>query len=249
MNASVAEIWRHPIKSHGRESVEHVALSVGKSMPWDRAWAVAHELSTFDENKWAPCSQFSRAARAASLQAISANFDDQSMQITLTHPDRPAITFCPDDNPDAFIEWVTGLVPADQHRPVRMVRARAQAMTDTSFPSISLVNIASNGEVENKLGISLSMNRWRGNICMQGLAPWQEFDWLDKEIRIGSCSLLVCEKIIRCKATTVDPATGVADADTLGGLQSGWGHKNFGVYARVIKSGEIHKGDKIRVSK
>ena len=33
---------------------------------------------------------------------------------------------------------------------------------------------------------------------------------------------------------TVDPATGVSDADTLGGLEAGWGHQDFGVYAEVI---------------
>lgn len=43
MTATVTEIWRHPIKSHGREPLESVTLEAGKALPLDRLWAVAHE--------------------------------------------------------------------------------------------------------------------------------------------------------------------------------------------------------------
>ncbi len=42
----VTDIFRHPLKSHGREALQLVALSRGETMPWDRCWAVAHEAST-----------------------------------------------------------------------------------------------------------------------------------------------------------------------------------------------------------
>ena len=33
--ARVAEIWRHPVKAHGRERIDQVTLEAGKAMPWD----------------------------------------------------------------------------------------------------------------------------------------------------------------------------------------------------------------------
>jgi uncharacterized protein YcbX len=40
MTARLAQIWRHPIKGHGRETLERVTLSAGSTLPFDRAWAV-----------------------------------------------------------------------------------------------------------------------------------------------------------------------------------------------------------------
>ena len=39
---NVAALWRHPIKSHGREALQTVALTAGQTMPFDRTWAVMH---------------------------------------------------------------------------------------------------------------------------------------------------------------------------------------------------------------
>lgn len=41
----VTALNRHPLKAHGRETVERVTLRAGQSMPYDRLWAVAHDAS------------------------------------------------------------------------------------------------------------------------------------------------------------------------------------------------------------
>jgi uncharacterized protein YcbX len=88
----------------------------------------------------------------------------------------------------------------------------------------------------------LSIHRWRGNIWLDGLGPWQEFEWLGRDIRIGSALLRVRERTDRCPATTANPDTGQRDADTLGALRH-WGHMDFSVRAEVIEDGEIAIGD------
>lgn len=75
--AKITEIWRHPIKSHGRESVSAAALSVGKTLPWDRQWAVVHDASDVDGSTWAPCQNFSRSSKAPALMAITCELDEQ----------------------------------------------------------------------------------------------------------------------------------------------------------------------------
>lgn len=44
MTAAVTEIWRHPIKSHDRESLPSVTLEAGQAMPLDRLRAVAEVI-------------------------------------------------------------------------------------------------------------------------------------------------------------------------------------------------------------
>jgi uncharacterized protein YcbX len=89
------------------------------------------------------------------------------------------------------------------------------------------------------------MERFRGNLWLDGFEPWQEFDLVGRDLRIGGAILRVRERITRCKATTVDPSTGVSDADTLGALQAGWGHQDFGVYAEVVTGGAVAVGDPV----
>lgn len=239
----LADIWRHPIKAHGREPVTRCTLRAGEALPWDRHWAVAHEAARLEGSDWVPCANFTRGVKAPQLMAITASLDPQAEAVTLRHPDRPEITFRPDEEADAFLDWVAPLVPEGRAKPVAIVRAGARGMTDSPFPSVSLNNPASLEALSRKAGRDLSPDRFRGNLWMDGLAPWEEFDLAGARLRIGEAVLEVRERITRCLATATDPVTGERDADTLGALEDGWGHKDFGVYAEVIEAGEIAVGD------
>lgn len=246
MTARVTQIWRHPIKSHGRESLDRVALSAGQTLPWDRVWAVALENSRADGSEWVSCGNFSRVSKAPALMAITARLDPDSETIVLSHPDRADLTIHPDRDGAALLEWVAGLVPENRAQPARVIRARSQAMTDSDFPSVTLCNMSSHRAVEQKIGRPLSVLRWRGNIWMDGLAPWEEFDWMEREVQIGSTIFKVRERTDRCAATTVNPDTGAKDADTLGVLDT-WGHRDFSVRAEVVRSGEVAIGDGVHL--
>ncbi|WP_170378438.1 MOSC domain-containing protein [Ruegeria atlantica] len=244
MTAKVTQLWRHPIKSHGREAVETVNVTPGQTMPGDRVWAVAHEASKADSSKWVPCANFSRGAKAPQLMAISTQSNGDTL--TLSHPDRPDLTFAPDSEQQAFLDWVRPLMPANRAASARIIRVPGRGMTDSDFPSISLCNLASHRAVGQKLGQDLSVRRWRGNIWFDGLPLWEEFDWLGREVQIGEAVLRVRERITRCLATTANPDTGVRDTDTLGALET-WGHQDFGVYAEVLEGGAISVGDKVEL--
>lgn len=247
MSARVAALWRHPIKSHGREALERVSLVLGQTMPWDRRWAVAHEAAKADGSAWAECVNFSRGAKAPSLMAINASSDEATGTVTLTHPDLGTLVFNPDEDTAAFLNWVHPIMPENRAQSAAIVRVDGRGMTDTDFPSISLLNMASNDALSTEIGQQLSMDRWRGNIFMDGLGPWEEKKWIGKTLRIGTVEFSVREEITRCLATTANPKTGVRDAETLKTLNSVFGHQEFGVYAVVTRSGDIAVGDTIEV--
>lgn len=251
MTGTVAEIWRHPIKSHGREALAQVTLSEGHCIPWDRRWAVAHEISKFDAAApgWTPCGQFMRGAKAPQLQAITACSDQASQTITLHHPELGELRINPDhpaDN-DAFIKWVAPICPSDRAGPARLVSAPQIGMTDTNYASISLISLASHADVGTQLGQDISPLRWRGNLLLDGLDAWAEMQWVGRHLRIGDAELEITEPITRCMATTANTRTGERDADTLAALRQGWGHQHMGVYAKVNKSGDLRQGDKIEL--
>lgn len=137
-------------------------------------------------------------------------------------------------------------MPANRVASARIIKVPGRGMTDSDFPSISLCNMASHRAVGQKLGQDLSIHRWRGNIWIDGMPLWEEFEWLGREVQIGEAVFRVRERITRCLATTANPETGIRDADTLGALKT-WGHKDFGVYAEVLKGGAISVGDKVEL--
>ena len=216
-------------------------------MPWDRRWAVAHEASKADGSEWVPCANFSRGSKAPNLMAIDAAVDETTGVLTLTHPDQKDISFDPDGDISSFLEWVAPLMPQERAQSAKILRVKDRGMTDTPYPSISINSHASLNDLEAKIGQPMDARRWRGNLWVEGFSPWEELEWIGKRVQIGDVVFDVLDPVIRCLATTANPDTGERDADTLGALQSNWGHKNFGVYAKVIQSGQIKLGDKVQV--
>lgn len=247
MTPSVSDIWRHPIKAHGREALSRVTLSPDEALPYDRTWAVAHDNARLEGEGWALCANFTRGAKVPALMAMTAVFDETTETITLDHPELGSCTFRPDADAAAFLAWVAPIMPADRPAPARIVRIGARGMTDTPYPSVSILNHASRRAFGQKAGRDLSMHRFRGNIWLDGLAPWEEFDWIGRSVRIGGAVLRIEEATGRCLATAADPETGRRDTDTLGVLEAGWGHTEFGIYGVVVEGGEVRTGDPVEV--
>ncbi len=247
----VAALWRHPIKSHGREALDQVTLIEGQTMPWDRAWAVMHARSKFDAKApgWVSCRNFMIGVSTPGLAGIWARFDEATGILHLRHDALGDIGFDPDNADDAarFIAWVSPVCPAESFQPTGLAKAPERGMTDSDYPSVSIMTQSSHNAVSQKLGRPLEIERWRGNIWLEGAGPWEEFEWLGKDIQIGEAVLHVVEPIERCKHTMANPRTGKRDADTLAALRDGWNHQNFGVYAKVIKGGKVALNDTAKV--
>jgi len=248
---NVAALWRHPIKSHGRESLEQVVLTPGLTMPFDRAWAVTHDRSKFDAEApdWVSCRNFMIGASTPNLAGIWARLDDAHGMMHLRHEAIGELSFDPNNTEDIarFLAWVGPLCPKNTQRPNGLVQAPNRGMTDTDYPSISIMTYASHRAVADKMGQPLELERWRGNIWLDGTQAWEELDWVGKDIQIGDAILNVIEPIERCKHTMANPRTGDRDADTLAALRDGWNHQDFGIYAKVIKGGKIAVNDTAKV--
>ena len=182
--ATVAQIWRYPIKSHGREALQSVPLSAGKTLPWDRHWAVAHENSTADGSVWVPCQNFSRGAKAPLLMAITSHWDAHMRQMHIRHPNLPDLQFNPDDAGDQkrFLKWSAPLMPENRAKSARLIRAAECGLTDTDYPSISIGNLSSHRTVSQKLG--------RDCLCCAGVQIFGWMVWPLGKNLIGSAALL-----------------------------------------------------------
>lgn len=263
MTLSLAHIFRHPIKGIGYEEIATARLEQGACLPWDRHWAVAHDAARLDPDTaaqgpgaapilWTRCLNFLRGAGAPSLMAVRAELQEGGQEggeaVTLHHPDREPLTLKPDiaEAYTALAAWLAPLLPEDRRQPAKLVKA-ARGMTDSAISGLSLLSLSSLSDLSQRLGQPLHLARFRGNLWLDGLPAWQEFDLIGRHMRIGQTILQVEEPITRCKATTANPETGRIDADTLGQLKRDFGHQDFGVQTSVIESGAIARGDRVEL--
>lgn len=245
--ATLTALWRHPIKSHGREGLTSVRMTAGRALPWDRRWAVRHEMTRTDGTEWAKSANWMLVSKVIKLMAMTAQSDEDAGTVTLRHPDLPDLTIDPDRDSDAFLAWIKPLMPENRAQSTGIIRVPDVAMTDTDYQSVSLLNLSSSADLGARMGQDLSPNRWRCNLHVEGLAPWEEMGWNGKTLRIGEAELEVREPIERCRSTTADPETGEFAGDTLKALNTNYGHQDCGIYTVVTKSGTIRVGDPVEV--
>jgi uncharacterized protein YcbX len=119
--------------------------------------------------------------------------------------------------------------------------------TDSRRGFVSLINLASVRDLEMRLGLPVDPLRFRGNVLIDALPPWSEFDLVDRVLALSSgLRLRVTKRIERCAATNVDPATGLRDLQIPKALMQFYGHVDCGIYAEVLSSGALAAGDLLR---
>lgn len=251
MTARLAHIVRHPIKSVGYEAIGAADLTAGQPLPFDRVWAIAHEAAVFADapTEWVHKRNFVRGVAAPALMAVRAETDAATGRVTLRHPRAEAAVFDLAEAADrtGLIDWLRPFWPANRPAPRGVVQLPGAALADTPEPFVAILGLGSLAALSDRAGRPMSMHRFRGNLWVDGWAPFAEFDLVGRRIRVGGALVEVAERITRCRATCANPETGVEDVETLDLLEAGWGHQDFGVYGRVVEGGAIRAGDPVEV--
>ena len=112
---------------------------------------------------------------------------------------------------------------------------------------VSLINLASLADYEARQGASRHRLRFRANVYFSGAPAWQEHEWIDRELLVGTVRLRVFKRTVRCPATEVNPLTAVRDANPVRELHAHYGHSDLGVHAEVIEGGRMALGDALEV--
>ena len=149
-------------------------------MPGDRVWALAHDKTRIPNSKkeWIPCSSFLRGSIAPSFMAVTSSYNDSNGTITLMHPNLKKLTFNPNKQEELnlFLKWIKPLCPSQGPSPNELYKVGDRGLTDTEYPSVSLLSIESLKELSSKIGSKLDTKRFRGNLWLSGGKPFEEFD-------------------------------------------------------------------------
>ncbi|SLN09913.1 MOSC domain-containing protein [Oceanibacterium hippocampi] len=246
----IEDLYRYPVKGLSAEALEQVSVAPGDGIPGDRRYAIAHGTTEFDPEAPEPLpkTRFLMLMRNERLAALKTRLDPESGELVIERDGRPVsrgVLSTPLGR--SLVEQFFAAYLGEEARGApKIVSAEGHRFDDMGEPVVSLINLRTVGDIQRVAKTTVDPLRFRGNIHFSGEAPWCEFDWIDREVRIGDATLRIFARITRCAATEVNPTTAARDLQLLRALRGGYGHVDCGVYAHVIAAGRISRGDTIQ---
>ena len=245
--ATVTDIFRYPVKGLSAEPLPYVALTPGRTIPFDRAWAIENGPSGFDTDapKHLPKICFLMLMRNERLARLATSFDEAARTLTIRQNGSVKLE-APLDTEDgrrAIEDFFRVFATDDLRGPPKVLESPGHSFSDTAANVLSLINLATVRAVGEAVGAEVHPLRFRGNLYVEGLPAWSEFDWVGKRLKIGEIEFTATKRIDRCAATNVNPVTATRDMAIPKTLLQAFGHADCGVYLRVETGGTLSVGD------
>lgn len=251
MAIDLQRICRYPVKGLSPESLDSVTLAPGEGLPDDRRFALAHGANRYESRTgWLPKRHFLNLMINERLATLETRYESDSGILTIRRKGRQVArgNITQQIGRDLIDQFFAAFMRDESVRSPRLVESPGVMFSDVNEKFVSIISLNSVRDLERVTRRPVDPLRFRGNLMIAGGRPWEELDWVGKELRIGAVTLSVAEPIGRCAATNVDPASGERDMNIPKTLVSGFGHHHCGVYARVTSGGSVAPGDPVTVS-
>ncbi len=207
----LASIRRYPVKGFGAQELSETDLQPGQGIPFDRCLAITNgERAIARGEEWTPCQAFVRLTKNPDLPGYGLAFDEAANTATLLGPDGRAVALH-DEGTGGTEKALAGWFAPGPFGPPRAVarsRSGGAGYWDHEDAALSIINLATVATLERSAGRPINPMRFRANLYVAGLPPFQELAFIGRLVRVGEVVLEVLRPTDRCRATSVDPATG-----------------------------------------
>ena len=246
---SISAIYRYPVKGLSPERLEKAELEPGGTMPWDRAFAIENGTADFDpaNPRHFPKIKFLMLMRDERMATLRSRFEDEGAVLHIEQDGREVLRapLLTEEGRAEAERFFADYMKEDLRGAPRIVHAPGFTHSDAPAPLISIINLASVRALEAEIGRPVDPLRFRGNVYVEGLEPWEDHDWVERDITLGGVGLNVVARTVRCAATNVDPQTAERDMQIPATLLRHFGHSDLGIYAHVKTPGALAPGDSV----
>tara|TARA_A100001011_G_C14006195_1_gene713530 strand:- start:17 stop:778 length:762 start_codon:yes stop_codon:yes gene_type:complete len=246
----IKNLFYSPVKSISFEESESLNVLTDRGIESDRIFAFVQNLDSTSINHLIEDPKFRKLNNFVTLknspELNQYNFTYAKDKLILKKLDEIIITI------DPFSENEKKLL-CDKINQIILKDKKLDLLMDEKNPffdtmpnnSISLINKKSISDFSNKISTNIEFERFRANIYIDGLAAWEERDWVGKTININNIKFFVFDEISRCSATNLKPSTDIVTINLPNQLKKTYDHINMGLYIIPQQNGVISKEDKI----
>jgi hypothetical protein len=255
----VAALYRYPVKGFTPEECETLMVLDEGRIAGDRVLGVRFADTEAADDAWSRKTGMVALINTPGLARLQTQFDETVLRLRISS----GTTVLVDEglNPEGrqriaalLADYVLQLDqnPLSGHPerlPLRMIGdGRAPRYHDEEAGRVTLHGRGSLQALQTALGTEVSELRFRSNIAVDGLAAWEEQNWIGRKIRIGAVEFDVIKPKTRCLATHANPLTGERDLPILTTLTQKIGQENPTLGVAMVPSGaggRIHVGDPV----
>jgi hypothetical protein len=222
--ASVAEVWRYPVKSMAGERLSSCEVAT-TGLVGDRRWALVDGSPN-------------RAGKPLTIRE-----DDRLMTYRARFADGRAEVLTPRGDVALIDSSLVSRLASETSRPLTLRELEGANFDDSPILVVNLATVASFGV---EAGMDVDHRRFRANFYVDGLAPEEELAWIGGRVAVGEAELEVVSRCERCVVITKDPDTTATTPELLRILTQ-TRETCMGVYCRVTRPGRVAQGDQIHV--
>jgi MOSC domain-containing protein len=249
--AQIDSLYRYPVKGLTPERLTSTDIEAGDCVPFDRAYAIENGPGRFDplSPRHLPKVNFLMLMRNERLATLRTSFDDASQTLTILRDGNQVAKgqLSTVIGRQLIEQFLSSYFSKELRGAPKIVHADGHSFSDVPMKCLHIVNLASVRELERVTGRTVDPLRFRANMYIDGIPPWQEFEWIGKTLEAGTAELNVITRTQRCDATNVDPSSAERDMSIPRALQRQWSHQDFGIYAKVAASGSVSERDGLSV--
>ena len=259
MSAKITSINYCPVKSVSFQTIDNCEIKKNIGIIGDRMFAFAKNLN-FDQVKLFEKSPAERKGKWNKVLTLKNspvlnkyNFLFKDNKLTLTFKNKEILTINASELSERQL-LANKIVELENSlkEPIVLMKNDESPFFDTSISnkvdfvnSVSLLNIQSINDFKKKIDEKVEISRFRGNIYIDGIRPWEEREWIGKIIKINNVSFKVEKNIPRCVAINLKPASDDNSINLLQSLKKTYNHFEMGIYLTVLDDGKIEIGNKI----
>tara|TARA_Y100000590_G_scaffold197014_1_gene223763 strand:- start:358 stop:1041 length:684 start_codon:yes stop_codon:yes gene_type:complete len=226
-------------------------------MPNDRIFAFSRGIDsekakTIERNpKERKLNNFLTLKNSPVLNKYNFNYDGGKLTLILNGKEIISIS-ADDQNEKSLLSKKLFELESTLANPIILLKNIEYPFYDTShsnniFNSISLINLNSIKDFENKIDKDIEFQRFRGNLYVDGISAWEERNWVNKIIKINNISFKVEKNIPRCVAINLKPKTEDNSLNLLNSLKKTYNHFDMGIYLTALSDGKVNVGDQVKL--
>ncbi|MCT7974987.1 MOSC domain-containing protein [Laspinema olomoucense] len=260
--AQVKQLFSYPIKGLTPHPIQGVTLEEDCGIRGDRAFALmfvdGSDTPPATLVPWMSKAHFAVQNDWPKLAKLECFYNAETDCLTIRHQGVTLLEAATETQPerDRISAFFTGfLADAEptpearhpQYSPLQLVGVRSG---ETRYPDrapvhISLMSQATLDALTEACGTLIDVRRFRPNILLEGIAPWEEFNGVGEEFYLGESKIVITARIGRCANIEVDPDNGDRNLRLLSVLKNRYGHLQAGVLAKIITPGSVKIGDRL----
>jgi uncharacterized protein YcbX len=259
--ASVAALYRYPVKSLNPESVVSLRIQEDGRIAGDRVLGFRFADTPEPDDEWSRKFGMLALVNTPSLARLRVKYDDDAQRLRIELEGRVLADerldvegrrrLCEAMAAYALQSPEGALAGHPEHLPLRLIGdGRTPRYHDRPPGYVTLHGRGSLRALADAFADpGFSEVRFRSNVALEGIEAWEEQTWVGRELSIGAVRFRAHAPVVRCLATHANPLTGERDRPVLTTLTRSFGQEEptFAIALVPLGPGEVRVGDEVRL--